>query len=283
MTKPTPKAKTQKRELARKAAEAGERLCTIAKRLELAPSTLARWAKADGFRASDIARRRAEKAQALAKADAIRAAAEAELDAALENAAPLRDGEAAETPSEAELELDKARARVGALLEQGMVKEAEADMREARRLQNLAKFAAPVQERIAVITSQADEYEIRENLIRIAFQVSEAWHKDLRLPKAPSPRISAMFHRRMIITRDVISALFEIEPTEEMIAFIYVQAGEGWFVGFREKVRGILPELSAAGHHHLVAEAQDWLEEEGRAIIQTAEARKKAGLAMPVM
>ncbi len=282
MTKPIPKSKATKRELARKAAEAGEGMRAIAERLSIARSTLARWAREDGFRASDIAARQAVEDAAHSKADAIRAEAEAKLAEVTEQAPPNREWED-DTPDEAAMALDRARARVGALLENGMVKEAEADMRAARRLQNLTKFAAPVQQRIATITSAIDEYEIRENLIRIAFQVSEAWHKDLRLPKALSPRISSMFLHRMIIARDIIVALFEEEVTQEMIAGIFVMAGEGWFVGFREKVRGALPDLMETGHHALVLRARDWLESEGRAIIETAEARKKAGLAMPVM
>ena len=49
-------------------------------------------------------------------------------------------------------EVDRARARVGALLDAGHIPEAEADMRKARRLLSLMNFAAPVQGRERVWT-----------------------------------------------------------------------------------------------------------------------------------
>lgn len=290
MTKPRPtpniahpsQSFAAKRVLARQAAEAGEGMRAIGARLNIPRSTLTKWARADGFRASDIAARRAAESDAQSKADAIRAEAEAKLAEATEHAPPKGEWED-DTPDEAAMALDRARARVGALLENGMVKEAEADMRAARRLQNLSKFAAPVQERIATITSAIDQYQIREGLIRIALQVCEAWKPEMSPPDHMSSRITSMFQHRLIIIRDILMALYEVEASLELIATIFGWAEEGWFVGFRPKVRNILPELYDRGHHALITRIQDWLEADGREIVRCAESDKQMGYALAVM
>jgi hypothetical protein len=130
------------RQLAREAAEAGEPLASIGARLKIPPSTLSDWARADGFRACDLKAKAAAAAAAETEANRVRREAEAALLALGD------DG----TLTELEREVDLGRARVGALLEARLLTEAEADMRKARRLLSLIRFAAPVQGRERVWT-----------------------------------------------------------------------------------------------------------------------------------
>ncbi|MCA8903030.1 MAG: hypothetical protein KDA53_17465 [Hyphomonas sp.] len=127
--------------LAREAAEAGERLSSIRRRLRIPRSTLADWAKADGFRATDLATRRAEAELAAAReagrADHIREQAET----AWREATAAADAPA---PSGMAERVGLARARAALLLEEGLVEAAEAELAGVRRILRLLNFAAPV-------------------------------------------------------------------------------------------------------------------------------------------
>ena len=147
-TSPTPRYRrraptlTALRQLAREAALGGEPLAAIAARLNIPRTTLSDWAKEDGFRASDLKAKAAAAAEAESEANRVRREAEAALLALGD------DG----TLTELEREVDLGRARVGALLEARLLTDAEADMRKARRLLSLIRFAAPVQGRERVWT-----------------------------------------------------------------------------------------------------------------------------------
>ena len=145
-----------RRQLAREAAEAGEALRQISRRLDIPRATLTVWAREDGFRKQDIAARQAEAARAEADADAVRRRAEEAVQRMAPDEAEADDPSAA--PSATDTEITLARARVGALLEAGFIPEAEQDMRAARRLTSLASFAAPARAATEAATRQA-QYE----------------------------------------------------------------------------------------------------------------------------
>ncbi|WP_290491687.1 hypothetical protein, partial [Hyphomonas sp. UBA4508] len=147
---------TALRHLAREAAEAGEPMREIARRLDLPWSTLTKWAREDGFRHKDIAARQAAAAKAQDEADHIRQ--QAELAARRTLLRDEEDEEESDEPfmprSQTDEEITLARARVGALLEAGYIPEAEQDMRAARRLTSLQSFAAPVRAATEAATQQ---------------------------------------------------------------------------------------------------------------------------------
>jgi hypothetical protein len=155
------------RQLAREAAEAGEPLAAIAARLNIPPTTLSDWALADGFRKKDLKARAAAAAAAETEANRVRREAEER----------LRSLGADADQSATECEVDLARARVGALLDAGLIPEAEADMRGARRLLSLMNFAAPVQgrERVWTDADYADppEYDGWDAHTRMAWMAGD--------------------------------------------------------------------------------------------------------------
>lgn len=114
---------TKLRREAKAAAISGERLASIAARLDIPRASLTDWARADGFRQCDIA--------------AARKAQGAVCEAATEGM-ERRDGEA-----EADYRLRLSRARAAALLEAGMIEAAEAEMKSGKRLDALARYIAP--------------------------------------------------------------------------------------------------------------------------------------------
>lgn len=135
---------TALRQLAREAALGGEPLAAIGARLNIPRTTLSGWAKEDGFRACDLKVKSEATEAAETEANRVRREAEAALIALGD------DG----TLTELEREVDLGRARVGALLEARLLAEAEADMRKARRLLSLIRFAAPVKGRERVWTDE---------------------------------------------------------------------------------------------------------------------------------
>ncbi|MEZ5947037.1 MAG: hypothetical protein R3C04_09360 [Hyphomonas sp.] len=158
--------------IAREAAEAGESLASIRARLRLPESTLNDWALADGFRAKDVAARAAAAAEARRKADEAEAIRQQADDAWAEVVPPgFRSG--------VEKQLDRARARTGALIEKGLIDAAEDEMAGVRRLARLAAFAGPAAREIARTLKRVDEA-----VEGLAFGI---WFKAVMEEEGPAP------------------------------------------------------------------------------------------------
>jgi len=248
------------RQLAREAAEAGEPLAAIAARLNIPRTTLSGWAKADGFRACDLKARAEAAAAAETEADRVRRAAEALLEAAGLNA----------DASPVQREVDRGRARVGALLDAGLIPEAEADMRGARRLQSLISFAAPVTHGLNAAHEATEEARAYAFEWRLMLKVCEAWHdglRDMEPVRDGSMRFDSTYIHRCQMVRDVNLALFGPDPEYESMLMedIYLRAEEGWFIGFRGHIREAVGMLRGMGNDtladdlegHLAAEAME--------------------------
>jgi len=141
MSTETPKPKRRRRPpdtiaalrlLARQAAEAGEPLCLIRRRLDIPKSTLKLWARQEGYRACDIAARAEAAEAAHTEADEIRQQAD-ELWQMCE--------EMQERPTTgARRQVEIARARTLALAEAGLLDAAEEEIASVRRLARLLAF-----------------------------------------------------------------------------------------------------------------------------------------------
>ena len=248
------------RQLAREAAEAGEPLAAIAARLGIPPTTLSDWALADGFRKKDLKARADAAAAAETAADRVRR----EADEMVREAGLDADG------SPVKREVDRARARVGALLDAGHIAEAEADMRKARRLLSLMNFAAPVASGLS--EAQRAAHEARGHVFewRLMRKVCEAWHDGLEdaEPVADGDmRFHGMYMHRCRMVWDVNRALFGPDPfyEEHLMEDIYLRAEEGWFNGFREKMRQAVRRLRDMGNDALADKLEENLADEARA------------------
>lgn len=245
------------RQLAREAAEAGEPLAAIAARLNIPPTTLSDWALADGFRKTDLKARAAAAAAAETEADRVRREAEDMVrEAGLDTSA-----------SPVKREVDMARARVGALLDAGHIPEAEADMRKARRLLSLMNFAAPVS--LGLSDAQAAAHEARGLAFegRLMLKVCEAWHEGLEPVERPDLRFQGMYMFRCRMVWDVMRALFAPGPAYEecLMEDIYLRAEDGWFNGFREKIREAVGRLRDMGNDALADSLEEKLADEAKA------------------
>ena len=263
---------TPLRQLARQAAEAGEPLAEIARRLQIPPSTLGDWAKADGFRQKDLKEKAAAEALAATQADAIRQSAEERLRAA-----------AQETPPPGvEREIAFARARVGALLQCGLVREAEADMRAARRLNALSQFAAPVMAALGFEEDALEDAERRRTLMILMLKVCEAWEEGRALPADDGDlwhRFQPMFLHRVTVYRDVVQDFYAGRYlTGSLPGDIEAWAEAGLFRGFRTQIRDIIELARFDGQRHLATRLEAWLAEEATAQAEWAEFDADRGL-----
>lgn len=147
-----------------------------------------------------------------------------------------------EGTSPVQREVDKGHARVGALLDAGLIPEAEADMRGAPRLRSLISFAAPVTHGLNAAREAGLEARAYAFVWRLMLKVCEAWHdglRDMEPVREGSMRFDSMFIHRCQMVRNVHLALFSPDTDYEaaLIEAVYMLAEEGWFLGFREKVR----------------------------------------------
>jgi hypothetical protein len=266
------------RQLAREAAEAGEPLAAIGARLKVPPSTLSDWARADGFRACDLKAKAEAAAAAETEANRVRREAEDLL------AAAGLDADA----SPVKREVEKGRARVSALLDAGLIPEAEADMRKARRLQSLISFAAPVT--FGLNAAQEAAHEARGYAFewRLMLKVCEAWHDGLEgvePVRDGSMRFDGMYMHRCRMVWDVNRALFGPDPFYEdhLMEDIYLRADEGWFQGFRSQVRDAVGKLREAGNDALADDLERKLADEARGLEQYAAYDAEMGYARPEM
>ncbi|WP_035615591.1 hypothetical protein [Hyphomonas johnsonii] len=267
---------TALRRLAREAAEAGEPLAAIAARLKIPRTTLSGWAREDGFRASDLQAKAAAAAAAETEVDRVRREAEemvreAGLDA---DASPVKR------------EVDRARARVSALLDAGHIPEAEADMRKARRLLSLMNFAAPVASGLSEAQRAAHEARGHAFEWRLMRKVCEAWHDGLEdvVPVADGDmRFHGMYMHRCHMVWDINRALFGPDPfyEEHLMEDIYLRAEEGWFNGFRGKIREAVRRLRDIGNDALADSLEENLADEAKAQAAWAEHDAEKGYARP--
>jgi len=245
------------RQLARQAAEAGEPLASIRRRLNIPKTTLNDWAKADGFRKCDL------KARAAAAADAGRAAGDVRARAEEQLLAAGWEGPA----SGPERDIAFARARVGALLEAGMVGEAETDMKAARRLTALAGFAAPVAALLGMAAADMDDARNRRNLFVLMLKVCEAWREGAEAgvdDTALWHRYTAMFQHRVILYREVLQ-FFEPDYPLQAFAGDLAAALEGeLFRDFRGHVRTLAGEARAEGDTAFADRLDRFLTDEAR-------------------
>ena len=283
-TSPTPRYRRRAptlaalRQLAREAALGGEPLAAISARLNIPRTTLSDWAKEDGFRASDLKAKAVAAAEAESEANRVRREAEDLLEAAGLNA----------DASPVMREVDKGRARVSALLDAGLIPEAEADMRKARRLQSLISFAPPVT--FSLSTAQEAAHEARGYAFewRLMLKVCEAWHDGLEgvePVRDGSMRFDGMYMHRCHMVWDVNRALFGPDQFYEdhLMEDIYLRADEGWFKGFRAQVRDAVRQLREAGNDALADDLERKLDEEARGLEQYAAYDAEMGYARPEM
>jgi hypothetical protein len=260
---------TALRHLAREAAEAGEPMREIARRLDLPWSTLTKWAREDGFRRKDIAARQAEAARVQDEADHIREQAEVAARRTILREEEEDEEEGAFTPrSQTDEEITLARARVGALLEAGYIPEAEQDMRAARRLTSLQSFAAPVRAATEAATQQMRQAERDATLYRVALQVCACWEEGDTPPDHLPWVVSATFQKRLAIARDVVRGFdpddegSDRELTEQMILL----AAQGWFRNFHPLLREAITTLTLQGNHTLAEKVGGFLKAEQAAL-----------------
>lgn len=261
---------TALRHLAREAAEAGEPMREIARRLDLPWSTLTKWAREDGFRHKDIAARQAAAAKAQDEADHIRQQAElAARRTILRDEEDEEGGDEPFTPrSQTDEEITLARARVGALLEAGYIPEAEQDMRAARRLTSLQSFAAPVRAATEAATQQMRQAQMNAALYRAALQVCACWEEGDTPPDHLPWIVSATFQKRLAIAREVVLAVdpddegSDQELTEHMIML----AAQGWFRNFHPLLREAITTLTLQGNHALAEKVGGFLKAEQAAL-----------------
>mgnify|MGYP003624456863 FL=1 len=264
------------RQLAREAAEAGEPLAAIAARLNIPRTTLSNWARADGFRTGDLKARAAAAEAVETEANRVRREAEDLLAAAGLNA----------DASPVKREVDQGRARVSALLDAGLIPEAEADMRKARRLQSLISFAPPVT--FSLSTAQEAAHEARGYAFewRLMLKVCEAWHDGLE-GEAPvrdgSMRFDAMYMHRCHMVWDVFRFLYGPDPEyeAELMLDIYARAETGWFVGFRQKMRDAVEMLRECGNDEMANDLEGKLAAEAIALRQYTAYDAAMGYARP--
>ena len=264
------------RQLAREAAEAGEPLAAIAARLNIPRTTLSNWARADGFRTGDLKARAAAAEAVETEANRVRREAEDLLAAAGLNA----------DASPVTREVDQGRARVSALLDVGLIPEAEADMRKARRLQSLISFAPPVT--FSLSTAQEAAHEARGYAFewRLMLKVCEAWHDGLE-GEAPvrdgSMRFDAMYMHRCHMVWDVFRFLYGPDPEyeAELMLDIYARAETGWFVGFRQKMRDAVEMLRECGNDEMANDLEGKLAAEAIALRQYTAYDAAMGYARP--
>lgn len=254
------------RRLAREAAEAGEPLARIGRRLNIPKTTLARWAQEDGFRKQDIAARKGAARQEAAEADKVRRRAE---EAARRTV--LAEDEDGESPvlSGADEEIVLARARVGALLDAGMIDEAEADMRAARKLTSLAGFAGPVRKATHAARGRIERKEGQEDLFRSALQVCACWEEGAKIPDHLPWLISGMYLKRIILCRDIMWATFanpETDTDESLTYCILMLATADWFDDFWPHLRESAAEVRALGNEKLALRLEEYLEEERKSL-----------------
>lgn len=260
---------TALRHLAREAAEAGEPMREIARRLDLPWSTLTKWAREDSFRRKDIAARQAEAARAQDEADHIREQAEVAARRTILREEEEDEEEGAFTPrSQTDEEITLARARVGALLEAGYIPEAEQDMRAARRLTSLQSFAAPVRAATEAASQQMRQAQMNAALYRAALQVCACWEEGDTPPDHLPWVVSATFQKRLAITRDVVRGFdpddegSDRELTEHMILL----AKQGWFRNFHPLLREAITTLTLQGNHALAEKVGGFLKQEQAAL-----------------
>ena len=261
---------TALRHLAREAAEAGEPMREIARRLDLPWSTLTKWAREDGFRHKDIAARQAAAAKAQDEADHIRQ--QAELAARRTLLRDEEDEEESDEPfmprSQTDEAITLARARVGALLEAGYIPEAEQDMRAARRLTSLQSFAAPVRAATEAASQQMRQAEMNAALYRAALQVCACWEEGDTPPDHLPWVVSATFQKRLAIAREVVRGFdpddkgSDQELTEHMILL----AAQGWFRNFHPLLREAITTLTLQGNHALAEKVGGFLKQEQAAL-----------------
>lgn len=257
------------RRLAKEAAENGEPLRQISRRLDIPWSSLTDWARADGFRRQDIAARRAAAARAQDEADRIRRQAEA---AARRTVLRDRDGDAPDdpfaAPSQVEADIMLARARVGALLEAGYIPEAEEDMRAARRLTRLAGFAAPVRAATEAASRQMQREASNAVLHRLALQVCACWQEGDEPPEHLPWVVSATFQKRLAICRLIMQAYYpddDFDP-RETTADLFRLAKVGWFREFQEVLRTAIRRFERQDKPDLADRIRKFQEEDQAAL-----------------
>ncbi|HPF23387.1 MAG TPA: hypothetical protein PK417_07910 [Hyphomonas sp.] len=174
------------RALARSAAQAGEPLAAIARRLQIPDSTLSDWALADGFRTCDL-RARAEAAAVTEDAtDTIRQQAEEMWEEGNDGSLGWRTA--------AQATLDLARVRAFALIEAGYLDAAEAEMVSVRRLARLLAFARPIAGPMGALHRRAEweaglerHYATLDALTEAA-KAERAAREAAGLPEPPPPQ-----------------------------------------------------------------------------------------------
>ena len=254
---------TAMRQLAREAAEAGEPLARIGRRLNIPRTTLARWAQEDGFRKQDIAARKAAAAREEAEADAVRRRAEE----AARRTVLAEEEDMPRSPAEEEIVL--ARARVGALLEAGLIPEAEADMRAARKLTSLAGFAGPVRKATYAAGRRLERDETNAALYRAALLVCGCWQEGDTAPDHLPWVVSGMFQKRLAFARQFLPLVMEevADASDEDLTNVALMLAEtGWFENYAGAMRDLLPRLREMGEGDLAARIEEDLQDEAEAL-----------------
>lgn len=159
--------------LAREAALRGESLASIRARLRIPEPTLTVWARQDGYRQSDLAKR--AEADAAATRDEA-AAIEAIREQADEMWQMIEDN-AEHDRSPAQIKVELARVRALALTEAGYFDAAEAEIAGVRRLMRLLAFARPVETILTALRTlddwEAEAAAVREIAVQLAAEGDE--------------------------------------------------------------------------------------------------------------
>ncbi len=269
------------RQLAREAAEAGEPLKEISRRMNIPWSTLTDWAREDGFRRKDIAARREAALRTADAADHIRQQAE---EAARRTVLREGDGEGEMADpyaarNETDTEITLARARVGALLEAGYIPEAEQDMRAARRLTSLQGFAAPVRAATDAAGREMKREASNAVLHRLALQVCACWQEGDEPPKHLPWMVSSMFQKRLAISRLIVEALYPDDPFDarETTEDLFRLAKVGWFEEFHQQLRTAIARFERQFKPDMADKVRAFLEEEQAALPELIEWAEENG------